>query len=108
MRYMLAAISTIALVAASLAQAPVAPAVIVIRAGMLIDGKSGEPRHDQVIIVRGDGLKAFPTRPARKRQPARPLLIYRKLPFCQGLSIRTRIFSFKAKTPRRADTTTTS
>src|SRR5207244_10693643 len=58
MRYMLAAISTIALVAASLAQAPAAPAVIVIRAGMLIDGKSGEPRHDQVIIIRGDRLES--------------------------------------------------
>src|SRR5438874_893644 len=58
MRYMLAAISTIALVAASSAQAPVAPAVIVIRAGMLIDGKSGEPRHDQVIIIRGDRIES--------------------------------------------------
>src|SRR6266581_3568324 len=58
MRYMLAAISTIALVAASLAQAPAAPAVIVIRAGTLIDGKSGEPRHDQVIIVRGDRIES--------------------------------------------------
>src|SRR6266446_5311659 len=58
MRYMLAAISTIALVAASLAQAPAAPAVIVIRAGMLIDGKSGEPRHDQVIIIRGDRIES--------------------------------------------------
>src|SRR5438045_7934276 len=58
MRYMLAAISTIALVAASLAQAPVAPAVIVIRAGMLIDGKSGEPRHDQVISIRGDRIES--------------------------------------------------
>src|SRR5881397_589468 len=58
MRYMLAAISTIALVAASLAQAPAAPAVIAIRAGMLIDGKSGEPRHDQVIIIRGDRIES--------------------------------------------------
>src|SRR5436853_648513 len=58
MRYMLAAISTIALVAASLAQAPAAPAVIGIRAGMLIDGKSGEPRHDQVIIIRGDRIES--------------------------------------------------
>src|SRR5213080_1416409 len=56
MRYMLAAISTIALVAASLAQAPAAPAVIVIRAGTLIDGKSGEPRHDQVIVIRGNRI----------------------------------------------------
>src|SRR5438067_7060217 len=58
MRYMLAAISTIALVAASLAQAPAAPAVIVIRAGMLIDGKSGKPRHEQVIIIRGDRIES--------------------------------------------------
>src|SRR5438552_1982906 len=58
MRYMLAAISTIALVAASLAQAPAAPAVIVIRAGTLIDGKSGEPRHDQVVIIRGDRIES--------------------------------------------------
>src|SRR5438270_3191093 len=58
MRYMLAAISTIALVAASLAQAPAAPAVIVIRAGTRIDGKSGEPRHDQVIIIRGDRIES--------------------------------------------------
>src|SRR5712691_886617 len=58
MRYMLAAISTIALVAASLAQAPAAPAVIVIRAGTLIDGKSDQPRHDQVIIIRGDRIES--------------------------------------------------
>src|SRR5256714_1520985 len=58
MRYMLAAISTIALVAASLAQAPAARAVIVIRAGPLIDGKSGEPRHDQAIIIRGDRIES--------------------------------------------------
>src|SRR2546428_281351 len=60
MRYMLAAISTIALVAASLAQAPAAPppAVVVIRAGTLIDGKSDQPRHDQVIIIRGDRIES--------------------------------------------------
>src|SRR6266700_2869559 len=28
------------------------------RAGMLIDGKSGEPRHDQVIIIRGDRIES--------------------------------------------------
>src|SRR3989454_3139823 len=60
MRYMLAAISTIALVAASLAQAPEAPppAVVVIRAGTLIDGKSDQPRHDQVIIIRGNRIES--------------------------------------------------
>jgi len=58
MRYMLAAISTIALVAASLAQAPAAPTGVVIRAGTLIDGKSDQPRHDQVIIIRGDRIES--------------------------------------------------
>src|SRR5213082_2296555 len=58
MRYMLAAISTIALVSSSFAQSPAAPAVIVIRAGTLMDGKCGEPRHDQVIIIRGDRIES--------------------------------------------------
>src|SRR3989442_6926919 len=60
MRYMLAAISTIALVAASFAQPQAAPpqAVVVIRAGTLIDGKSDQPRHDQVIIIRGDRIES--------------------------------------------------
>jgi imidazolonepropionase-like amidohydrolase len=58
MRYLLAAISTMTLVAASLAQAPTAPGVIVIRAGTLIDGKSDQPRHDQMIVVRGDRIES--------------------------------------------------
>jgi imidazolonepropionase-like amidohydrolase len=58
MRYILAAISTITLVAASLAQAPAAPTVLVVRASTVIDGKSGEPRHDQVIIIRGDRIES--------------------------------------------------
>lgn len=58
MRCRLAAISTITLVAASLAQAPAAPAVILIRAGTLIDGKSDQPRHDQAIVIRGDRIES--------------------------------------------------
>jgi imidazolonepropionase-like amidohydrolase len=58
MRYILAAISTITLVAASLAQAPAAPTVLVVRAGTLIDGKSDQPRHDQVIVIRGDRIES--------------------------------------------------
>ena len=45
------------LVAASAAaQSP--PPVTVIRAGTLIDGKSGSPRRDQVIIVRGNRIES--------------------------------------------------
>ena len=35
-----------------------APAVTVIRAGTLIDGKSDQPRRDQVIIVRGNRIES--------------------------------------------------
>jgi imidazolonepropionase-like amidohydrolase len=34
------------------------PSVTVIRAGVLIDGKSDTPRHDQVIIVRGNRIES--------------------------------------------------
>jgi imidazolonepropionase-like amidohydrolase len=34
------------------------PSVTVIRAGVLIDGKSNTPRHDQVIIVRGNRIES--------------------------------------------------
>ena len=45
------------LVAASAAaQSP--PPVTVIRAGTLIDGKSGSPRRDQVIVVRGNRIES--------------------------------------------------
>ena len=34
------------------------PAVIVIRAGVLIDGKSDQPRRDQVIVIRGNRIES--------------------------------------------------
>jgi len=34
------------------------PAVTVIRAGTLIDGKSDKPRHDQVIVIRGNKIES--------------------------------------------------
>ena len=37
--------------------APTAPSVTVIRAGTLMDGKSDKPRHDQVIVVRGNRIE---------------------------------------------------
>jgi imidazolonepropionase-like amidohydrolase len=44
---------------AALAQAPAAPpAVTVIRAGVLIDGKSSAPRTNQVIVVRGNRIES--------------------------------------------------
>jgi len=34
------------------------PSVTVIRAGVLIDGKSDQPRHDQVIVIRGNRIES--------------------------------------------------
>ena len=85
MRYMLAAISTITLVAASLAQAPTAPGVIVIRAGTLIDGKSDQPRHDQVIIIRGDRIESVSDASSTKAPAGATVLDLTKATVLPGL-----------------------
>ncbi|HKA36064.1 MAG TPA: amidohydrolase family protein [Thermoanaerobaculia bacterium] len=56
MRRGLAGIFLLLAAAAGLAQT--APAVTVIRAGTLIDGKSSAPRRDQVIVVRGNRIES--------------------------------------------------
>jgi imidazolonepropionase-like amidohydrolase len=43
----------------SAAQSAAPPAVTVIRAGTLIDGKSDQPRRDQVIVVRGNRIESI-------------------------------------------------
>ena len=43
----------------SAAQSAAPPAVSVIRAGTLIDGKSDQPRRDQVIVVRGNRIESI-------------------------------------------------
>jgi imidazolonepropionase-like amidohydrolase len=51
----------LALVVSVVAQEPTTthvPGVTVIRAGTLIDGKSDKPRHDQVIVVRGNHIES--------------------------------------------------
>jgi len=58
MRYMMAAISAIALVGCGLAQNLTKSATIVIRAGTLIDGKSDQPKRDQIIVVRGNRIES--------------------------------------------------
>lgn len=47
-----------AFVANVMAQEMPAPQVSVIRAGTLIDGKSDKPRHDQVIVIRGNKVES--------------------------------------------------
>ena len=39
-------------------QSSATPPVTVIRAGTLIDGKSDQPRHDQVIVIRGTRIES--------------------------------------------------
>src|SRR5512140_3049675 len=43
-----------------------APSVTVIRAGTLIDGKAATPRHDQVIVIRGNRIESVSDAAAAK------------------------------------------
>ncbi len=56
MRFLLSLIVGLSLVSSLHSQG--APAVTVIRAGVLIDGKSDQPRRDQVIVVRGNRIES--------------------------------------------------
>ena len=42
----------------AIGQSGTAPTATVIRAGTLIDGKSDQPRHDQVIVIRGNRIES--------------------------------------------------
>jgi imidazolonepropionase-like amidohydrolase len=53
---------------------PPAEAVTVIRAGTIIDGRSATPRHDQVIVVRGNRIEAVGDAASTKIPPgAQPI-----------------------------------
>jgi imidazolonepropionase-like amidohydrolase len=49
--------------------APAAPAIVVIRAGTLIDGKSDSPRRDQVIVIRGNHIESVSDAASAKIPP---------------------------------------
>jgi imidazolonepropionase-like amidohydrolase len=49
----------VTLLAQTNTSAPALHAFTVIRAGTLIDGKSDTPRHDQVIVIRGDRIESI-------------------------------------------------
>src|SRR6266849_3308518 len=59
MRYLISLILPFALLASVLAQTPPPQTVTVIRAGVLIDGKSDQPRRDQVIVIRGNRIESL-------------------------------------------------
>jgi imidazolonepropionase-like amidohydrolase len=85
MRSMMAVLSAIAFVASSLAQAPTAPTIIVIRAGTLIDGKSDQPKHDQVIIVRGNRIESVSDASSSKAPPGATVIDLSKATVLPGL-----------------------
>src|SRR6476469_5891487 len=64
MRYLLSLI--VALLTVSTLHSQTAPAVTVIRAGVLIDGKSDQPRRDQVIVIRGNRIESVSDAAAAK------------------------------------------
>ena len=57
MRSLLSLIIALTLISPVLSQTAPPPAVTVIRAGVLIDGKSDQPRRDQVIVIRGNRIE---------------------------------------------------
>src|ERR1700690_2470891 len=58
MRSLLSLIVALTLISPALSQTTPPPVVTVIRAGVLIDGKSDQPRRDQVIIIRGNRIES--------------------------------------------------
>ena len=58
MRSLLSLIVALTLVVPVLSQTTPTQAVTVIRAGVLIDGKSDQPRRDQVIVIRGNRVES--------------------------------------------------
>src|SRR6267378_8184553 len=57
MRYLVNFIVSVTVIVPVLSQT-MPPAVIVIRAGVLIDGNSDQPRRDQVIVIRGNRIES--------------------------------------------------
>jgi imidazolonepropionase-like amidohydrolase len=66
MRYLLSLIVAATLICSVFSQTAPTPSVTVIRAGTLIDGKSDQPRRDQVIVVRGHRIESVSDAAAAK------------------------------------------
>jgi len=67
MRYLLSLLVAFTFLSAAVCQTPPSQAVTVIRAGVLIDGKSDQPRRDQVIVVRGSRIESISDAVSAKR-----------------------------------------
>jgi len=73
------------LTALCFAQTPTAQPVSVIRAGMLIDGKSDQPRRDQVIVIRGNRVDSVTDAASAKIPPGATLIDLSKDTVLPGL-----------------------
>ena len=82
MRYLLSLIVAFTLVSSVLSQTTPPPAVTVIRAGVLIDGKSDQPRRDQVIVIRGNRIESVSDAAAAKSPLAPTPSISRTPQYC--------------------------
>jgi imidazolonepropionase-like amidohydrolase len=58
MRYLISFVVVVTLVVPVLSQPQPLPSVTVIRAGVLLDGKSDQPRRDQVVVIRGNRIES--------------------------------------------------
>jgi len=77
MRTLRGTIYLLVVAAAAMAQSRSAPALhafTVIRAGVVIDGRSDKPRRDQVIVIRGNRIESI-SDPAKARIPANSQVI---------------------------------
>jgi len=67
------------------AETPGAPAVTIIRAGSLIDGKAGSPRRDQVIVIRGNRIESVGDAATAKAPPGATVVDLSKSTVLPGL-----------------------
>src|SRR5579872_5754461 len=86
---------------------PVLHPFTVIRAGALIDGKSDSPRHNQVIVIRGNRIESISDAAAAKIPADAEVIDLSHATVLPGLIDRTLISFCKVRNRRRADTTST-
>ena len=108
MRYLLSLIVALTLVSSVFSQTAPTPAVTVIRAGVLIDGKSDQPRRDQVIVIRGNRIESISDAAAAKIPAGATIIDLSHATVLPGLIDSHTQSSCREKTRRRAATTPTS
>ena len=83
-RILLLLIITVSAVAQNASPAPAQP-VVVIRAGTLIDGKSNQPRRDQIIVIRGNHIESVADAASASTPPGATMIDLSKATVLPGL-----------------------